>query len=306
MRSQSPSCSAINGNIQALPDLQSLHNFVKSQKTAGKTIGLVPTMGMLHDGHLSLVKLAKQHCDVVIASIFVNPTQFGPNEDFDAYPRQLQRDIDLLDQIGCDAVYHPSITDIYPDGFATQIHVTGITDGLCGANRPGHFDGVALIVTKLLLQSRADIAVFGEKDYQQLCVIRQMVDDLNIPCRIIGGPIIRDEYGLALSSRNTYLSAEELTIARKINIVLADMVADITQQISQQTIDTPSKKSLNDILENGAQKLLDTGISKIDYLELRCAKTLTPITTIPSKQGTARLLTALKCGPARLLDNMAV
>ena len=211
--------------IASVPDrivrnVNDLRSTVTAWRRERKTVGLVPTMGAIHVGHLSLVTEAKSRCDKVIASIFVNPTQFGENEDFDAYPVDEARDVEALSEAGTDLVFCPGREDIYPEGFSTVISIAGVTAGLCGPFRPGHFDGVATVVAKLLLQCLPDIAVFGEKDYQQLLVIRQLVKDLNIPVDIVGAPIIREEDGLAMSSRNRYLSKEERALAPELNRVL--------------------------------------------------------------------------------------
>jgi pantoate--beta-alanine ligase len=183
-------------------------------RAAGESIALVPTMGAIHDGHLSLVRLADGLADRVVTSLFVNPLQFGPREDFHAYPRDEARDADILAKAGSDLLYAPEASEMYPDGFTTTVHIGDITEDLCGASRPNHFDGVATVVSKLLLQCAPDKAIFGEKDYQQLLVIRRFVQDLDIPVDIIGGAIVREADGLALSSRNAYLSAGEAEAAR--------------------------------------------------------------------------------------------
>ena len=258
----------------------------------GERVALVPTMGALHSGHLRLVTEAMHQADRVIVSIFVNPTQFGPNEDFSRYPRPLERDVALLKEIGADAVWLPTVEEMYPAGFATSIHIGGVTEGLCGASRPGHFDGVATVVAKLLLQTLPDVALFGEKDYQQLCLIKRLAIDLNIPVRILGVPTARESDGLALSSRNQYLSEEERTVAPAIYRVLTDVAAQVRGRVSVATL-----------LEGARVQLLEAGFSSIEYLELRAEETLAPLSAYKPP---ARLLIAARLGKTRLIDNLRV
>lgn len=274
--------------------IEDIRRFTAEARADGKTIAFVPTMGALHDGHLSLIRLGLEKADIVVSSIFVNPRQFGPNEDLDAYPRQLEKDQDLLNQAGASALFYPKVQDIYPEGYATNIHVSGVGEGLCGKDRPGHFDGVATVVTKLLIQVNPDIAIFGEKDYQQLCLIRRLAIDLNLPCEIIGGPIIRDPDGLALSSRNAYLDESEIKIARQFNKILRQACHEIA------TGTTPSIA-----IEHATSKLLNTGVSGVDYLELREDNSLQPLQSF-TKDNQARLIAAIRVGRARLLDNISI
>ncbi|MGA7371924.1 MAG: pantoate--beta-alanine ligase, partial [Methyloceanibacter sp.] len=196
-------------SIATVRTVKDLRAQVAKWRQAGEPIALVPTMGALHAGHLSLIAVAKDHAKHVVASIFVNPAQFGPKEDFKRYPRDEAGDVEKLAEAGVELVFIPDTTEIYPAGFATKVSLPSLTEDLCGAARPNHFDGVATVVTKLLLQCAPDVAVFGEKDYQQLLVIKQLVRDLNIPVQIVAGPIVREPDGLALSSRNGYLSPAE-------------------------------------------------------------------------------------------------
>jgi pantoate--beta-alanine ligase len=251
-------------------------------------------MGALHDGHISLTRLAREHADRVIVSIFVNPTQFGPNEDFGAYPRTLPDDQKLLDAAGVELCFAPSVEEMYPDGFATKVSVDGaMTNVLCGAARPGHFDGVAQIVTKLLLQALPDCAIFGQKDYQQLMVIRRFSADLNIPVNIIGAKILREEDGLAMSSRNRYLSPQERKTAPVLNRVLADITARAAKGAE-----------LGPLLAKGREDILAAGFNPIDYLEVRDAQTLELVSQTVTRP--ARLFVAARLGKARLIDNHAI
>lgn len=277
---------AIVRNPEALADQ------VDSWRRAGQRIALVPTMGALHEGHLSLVRLARTRADVVMASVFVNPKQFGPTEDLDRYPRQEARDAELLASVGCDLLFAPTVEAMYPQGFATTVSVAGVSEGLCGGARPGHFDGVATVVAKLLIAARPHVAVFGEKDYQQLQVIRRLNADLNIGVDIVGAPIVREADGLAMSSRNAYLSATDRAIAAHLPQVLAAV---------RDRIETGTPVA--DALAAGHEALLAAGVASVDYLELRDAASLAPVVQLT---GAARLLVAARVGTTRLIDNMAV
>lgn len=227
-----------------------MQQFALKQRAAGKSIAFVPTMGFLHDGHLSLLKEGRKRGDILVLSIFVNPTQFGEGEDLDAYPRDHERDCSLAQEVGVDVVYMPTPEQMYPDGYLTYVAVEGITQGLCGASRPGHFRGVTTVVTKLFNLVQPHVALFGAKDFQQLAVIRRMVLDLNMPIEIVGMPIFREDDGLAMSSRNVYLSAEERTqalvlsqslgLARELTAAgvtdCAQIMARITALIEQQPL----------------------------------------------------------------------
>ena len=261
-------------------------------RRAGERVALVPTMGALHAGHLALVEEGRRRADRVIATIFVNPKQFGANEDLDRYPRQEAADAAALEQTGCDLLFAPTVAEIYPNGFATAVSVAGVTADLDGAARPGHFDGVATVVTKLLNQAQADVAIFGEKDYQQLLTIRRLARDLDIPTEIVGHPTQRDADGLALSSRNAYLSADERTRA-----------AELPRAMEAARAAIEAGEGVAQALAAAVDRLQRAGFGPIDYVELRDAETLKPI---PALDRPARLLAAARLGKTRLIDNMAV
>lgn len=269
-----------------------LREQLNTHRLHGQRIGLVPTMGALHAGHASLISNAAAHCDVVVVSIFVNPKQFGQNEDFGRYPRPIEADLALLEQLGVNIAYLPSAETMYPAGFSGNIHVTGVSDGLCGAARPGHFDGVATVVCKLLLQTMPDYAYFGEKDYQQLQVIRRLVEDLNIPANIIPVPTKREADGLAMSSRNHYLSPTERAIAPL-------LYATLTQTAVQIKDGMPVEQALI----FGRNQLEEGGFDRVDYVELCHSQTLIPMSRYEQP---ARLLAAAFLGRTRLIDNIAV
>lgn len=267
---------------------------VAQARGEGKRIGFVPTMGNLHAGHIALVNTARQRADLVIASIFVNPLQFGPNEDLASYPRTLAADKDKLAEAGCQLLFTPSVEEIYPNGQALQtiVHVPGVSEGLCGGSRPGHFDGVSTVVSKLFNMVQPDLAVFGEKDFQQLAVIRTMVRDLNLPIDIIGEPIVRADDGLALSSRNGYLTADERATAP----VLHRTLLQLAEAIRRGERDYPA------LLASGEQALQASGL-RADYLELRNARDLQPAT---AEHRELVILAAAFLGKTRLIDNLLV
>lgn len=261
-------------------------------RDAGKLVGLVPTMGALHEGHLALVERARRDCGVVIASLFVNPTQFGEGEDFDAYPRNEAEDIAKFEAHGVDFVYAPDAAEMYPDGFGVTVTVSGITEGLCGAMRPGHFDGVTTVVSRLFEHCAPDAAYFGEKDYQQYKVVQRMVEELGLDIRIVGIPTVRERDGLALSSRNAYLDPGQRRAAPALYGTMFALAGrlhdgvDITAQCDW-----------------GAQALLDAGFDSVDYFEIRDADTLDPAT---GNAPNLRIFAAARLGKTRLVDNMPV
>jgi pantoate--beta-alanine ligase len=286
------------GAFGALPIARTVNDLrwqVFAWRTQGLRVGLVPTMGALHDGHLSLVTRALEEADRVIVSLFVNPAQFAPNEDFDAYPRNEARDAAMLARGGCHLLYAPAPSDIYPPGFSTTVTVSGVSAPLEGERRPTHFAGVATVVTKLLNQAAPDVAVFGEKDYQQLQVIRRLAIDLDLPVTIIGAPTRRADDGLALSSRNAYLSAEERPIAGKLNLILKDLARTVAAGGAVITAEAEA-----------AGALQAAGFGAIDYIAVRHAETLAPLGPGPIGDTPARVLAAVWLGKTRLIDNLAV
>ena len=278
--------------MQIVRDTESLRSAVAAVRAGGGGIALVPTMGALHAGHMALVAEARRRAKHVVASIFVNPAQFGPNEDLSTYPRREASDAKMLEEEGCAILWAPDAAAMYPEGYATNISVAGVSEGLCGETRPGHFDGVATVVAKLLNQVRPDLALFGEKDYQQLAVIRRMVRDLDVPVEIIGVPTQRDADGLALSSRNAYLTDEQRLAARMLPRALGEAVRDI--QAGSQ---------IEAALSATGDKLARAGFSPVDYVELRDAETLAPVERL---ERPARLLAAARLGRTRLIDNLPV
>jgi pantoate--beta-alanine ligase len=269
-----------------------LRQRVSAWRAAGERIGLAPTMGALHAGHLALVAAAQARCRRTVVSIFVNPRQFGPREDFSTYPRPEAADLEKLAAAAADLVFIPAVAEMYPDGFATTISVGGPSEGLCGAQRPGHFDGVATVVAKLLIQVAPDAAFFGEKDYQQLLVVRRMARDLDLPVEIVGVPTVREADGLALSSRNFYLSAEERLAAPNLHRVMRQAASEIA-----------GKAEPGPVLQHAVAELTQLGL-RVEYLELRDAASLAPLSVPPAAP--ARLLAAVHVGRTRLIDNIAV
>ena len=272
--------------------------YSRAVRAAGEKVAFVPTMGFLHEGHLSLVDCARRAGDKVVVSIFVNPTQFGPNEDLDQYPRDLERDLSLLAERGTDIVFLPAEEEIYPFGFATSVAVRGLTDRLCGTSRPVHFGGVATVVTKLFNLIQPDVAVFGQKDYQQLQVIRRMTRDLNLPIEIVGAPTIREPDGLAMSSRNAYLSADERRAAPALFAALT-AVRD-TYELGERR----GKK----LVELATGIIEEQTCLRIDYLQLIDPEDLTYLVDGPESMLPERVHMALAvfAGSTRLIDNMRI
>ena len=283
--------------MQTINRLVKLREAVDALKNGGQTVALVPTMGALHEGHLTLVREAAKRADHVIASIFVNPRQFGPNEDLDAYPRRLSADAALLEAEGVALLWAPTVDQMYPDGYATNISVSGVSEVACGASRPGHFDGVATVVCKLFNQVRPDCALFGEKDWQQLAVIRRMARDLDLMLphadAIIGVPTVREASGLAMSSRNQYLTVDQREQAVGLSAAMRRTIAVITGGADVATSLAALKA-----------EILATGFHSIDYADLRDAVTLDELTTFMGQP--ARLLVAARIGGTRLIDNMGL
>ena len=279
--------------IPTVRTVEALRAEVAAWRRKGLRVGLVPTMGALHEGHLSLVAEGLKRCDRVVASVFVNPTQFGPGEDYAAYPRGEDRDAGLLAGAGCALLYAPTVEAMYPAGFATTVTVSGVTAPLEGAARPTHFAGVATVVAKLLIQAGPDVAIFGEKDFQQLQVIRRMVRDLDLPVEIVGAPTARDDQGLALSSRNAYLSETELSVARRLNIVLRKAASE-----ARTTGDAPAAAA------RAAGSLTDLGFA-VDYVVIADPGTLETLPAGPIERP-ARILAAARLGRTRLIDNLPV
>ena len=258
----------------------------------GDTIGLVPTMGALHEGHLSLVRQTQNRCARTVASIFVNPAQFAPHEDFDRYPRTLESDAEKLSQAEIDLIFAPTVAEIYPKGFASRIEVGGPSLGLETDFRPHFFGGVATVVAKLLIAAMPDFAIFGEKDYQQLLVIRRLTKDLGLPIEIGGGAIVREDDGLAMSSRNAYLNPEQRKIAGQLNRILSGAAQSVH-----------AGKSIATAEAHARAELLSAGFDSIDYVAIRNGATLEKIVSVDRP---ARILAAVKIGRTRLIDNMAV
>mgnify|MGYP002778845940 CR=1 FL=1 len=266
---------------------------VRDWRAQGLRVALVPTMGALHEGHLSLVRLARAQADRVVVSLFVNPRQFAPGEDFETYPRTEADDARLLQAERCDLLYAPGAADMYPAGAATTISVAGVSEPLEGAHRPHFFDGVATVVAKLLIQAAPDVAVFGEKDFQQLQVIRRLVRDLDLPVEVIGAPTARAADGLALSSRNAYLSEAERRIAGRLNVILTEAATAVAAGGVVAVAEARAREAL-----------LSAGFDRVDYVEVRAAEDLRRFEGSP--KAPARILAAAWLGRTRLIDNLAV
>lgn len=278
--------------MKILKTLSEMRALRETWRANGERVAVVPTMGALHSGHLSLVKAAQAEADRVVAWIFVNPIQFNNAEDLDKYPRHLEADADKLRAAGVDALYAPTVAEVYPEGFSTSVRVTGVSEGLCGAHRPGHFDGVATVVTKIFTQTGADLATFGEKDFQQLQVVRRLVRDLNLPIEIKGCPTIREDDGLALSSRNARLSDSDRAIAPALHRAMQTAAGAIK-----------GGADVAEALKTARAEIVAAGFQDVEYLELRAADGLAPMSVLDQP---ARLLAAANLGPVRLIDNIPV
>jgi pantoate--beta-alanine ligase len=277
--------------LETITTIPELRRALQKQRRFGKTIGFVPTMGFFHEGHLALMREARKLSDVVVVSIFVNPIQFGPNEDYRAYPRDLKRDSQLAEKIGVDYLFTPSVAEMYPEGFATKVSVQKITEGLCGRGRPGHFDGVATVVTKLFNIVQPDMAFFGEKDYQQLVMVKKLVKELNFNIEIKAIPIVREADGLALSSRNTYLNSEE----RRAALVLYQSL-----KLAERML-TDGEKNLTKMKEKIKNLIAEKSLVKLEYIEFCDPETLVPLSEVKDK---VLVAIAAKVGQARLIDNL--
>lgn len=278
--------------MRTLEDVSALRAYVAGCRKEGKTVAFVPTMGALHDGHIELVRQGLARADICIPYIFLNPKQFAPTEDLAKYPKTLDADLEKLRAASASAVYLPRAEDVYPDGFATKVRVDGVALPLEGEHRPVMFEGVATVVTKMLLRCLPDMALFGEKDYQQLMVIRKFVADLDIPVEVVGIPTVRDSNGLALSSRNAYLSPAEYDIAVTLNKTLFALAEKVRQGIGPSRIET-----------EGVEALTAAGFTKIDYITVRDAQTL----LLPDRTTQSlRILAAAFIGTTRLIDNIPV
>ena len=278
--------------MQIIRDIAMLRRAVSALKQGGKSVALVPTMGALHDGHLSLVRMGRRVADHVVVSIFVNPPQFGPNEDFAAYPRDEHRDAPLLVEAGVALLWAPDVGTMYPAGHSTHIEVAELGADYCGAARPGHFDGVATVVSKLFNQVRPDIAIFGEKDWQQLAIIRRMARDLDFALDILGAPIARDADGLALSSRNAYLSKQQ----REAAVAFPGALKAAAKAIA-------GGADVGEALAKAEADIVAGGFDSVDYVALADADSLERLTAFRKP---ARLLAAARMGKTRLIDNLAV
>ena len=278
--------------IPIVRDVAALGRALAPFRAAGEAIALVPTMGAIHDGHIALVRAAASRASRVVASLFVNPTQFTAGEDLDSYPGDEAEDIRLLAAAGVELLFAPAADEMYPPGFATTVSVSGLTEHLCGAHRPGHFEGVATVVTKLLIQFRPDFACFGEKDYQQLMVVRRLVRDLDLAVEIVAVPTVRAPDGLALSSRNAYLSDAQRLIAPALYRTL--------REVAESCADGEDAAAK---IERATAALLDAGFDAVDYVALCDAETLAPVARVVCP---ARLLAAVRLGTTRLIDNVAV
>jgi pantoate--beta-alanine ligase len=276
--------------MKIIHTIQEIREHIRPLKNKGQTVGFVPTMGYLHEGHLSLVAHAKQDCDLVVMSIFVNPLQFGPQEDYERYPRDLERDAALARKAGVDVLFVPSVSEMYPRPSRTFVEVEGLTESLCGQSRPGHFRGVATVVTKLFHIVQPDRAYFGQKDAQQVRVIEQMVEDLNMPVEIVPCPIVREPDGLAMSSRNVYLSPEERKQARSLN----ESLREIENAFAR------GERNAECLIRIAAERIAKEPLAEVDYIRIVDQLTLSDLETIDRP---ALVALAVRFGQTRLIDN---
>lgn len=282
-----------SGNLDIVRSVADLRARVKYWRDQGLSVAMVPTMGALHQGHLTLVRAGLEQADRVVVSIFVNPTQFGPNEDLSRYPRQEAKDAEALDGIGCHLLFAPKVEEMYPEGFATTVTVKGVSQPLEGTFRPGHFDGVATVVAKLLLQCLPDVALFGEKDWQQLAVIRRLARDLDLPVQIEGVPTVREADGLALSSRNAYLTPEDRAVAPALHRALQEVAEGLKQG-----------KTAEELCHRASADVLAAGFASVDYIDVRDADSMEKAPRLERRP--LRVLAAAKLGTTRLIDNIGV
>lgn len=278
--------------MEIIRDIAAMKEFVDAAKKAGKRIGFVPTMGYLHEGHLTLMQEAKQACDVVVASIFVNPLQFGQGEDYEEYPRDLTRDAAMAESVGVDVVFAPAVKEMYPRGYASYVDVEGITNRLCGASRPGHFRGVTTVVSKLFHIVEPDLAFFGQKDAQQVAVLKRMVEDLNMNLTIIVVPIVREHDGLALSSRNVFLNAAERSAA----LILSQSLAAAKQRLEQGERDATHIRAII------SEMISTEPLANIDYISVSDFSSLEEIEG--QITGATLIALAVRFGKTRLIDNI--
>lgn len=279
--------------MEIIREIPAMKDWVRAVRKRGETICLVPTMGYLHEGHLDLMRMGRPLADRLVISIFVNPTQFGAGEDLATYPRDLPRDTELAGSVGVECIFYPSAGAMYPPGYCTYVDVEDITEGLCGASRPGHFRGVATVVAKLFNIIEPDIAIFGEKDYQQLAVLRKMVEDLNMNVQVLAHPTVREDDGLAMSSRNKYLSAEQ----RKSALALSQVLLKARRRVEQ------GERSAEALKTEAVRMIEQTPESTVDYVEIVDPVLLRPVERI---EGRAVMALAVRVGATRLIDNMTL
>ena len=279
--------------MNILHSVADMHRYADEAHQSARRIGFVPTMGFLHEGHVSLMRIARQHADVLVVSIFVNPTQFGPGEDFETYPRDFERDRAMVAEAGADCLYYPDVSEMYPSGYQTTVSVRDVTQNLCGSSRPTHFDGVSTVVAKLINAVKPDCAVFGQKDFQQLVVIKRMVKDLNMDVEIIGAPIVREADGIAMSSRNKNLALEERVAARSLSRALDAVSARIKA----------GERSAQALIEQARAIISAESRGRIDYIKVCDTETLQDVEILERE---AVMALAVFFEKARLIDNVVL